>query len=181
MVENERLRVEVVSESTGEVHSSRRLNNANVLKLIIPNDPIFKNKQFLIDGASCSTLDFKLNGALSHLCHAYLHFDTLLLHKKDELNRYKRLEVKDFMSVLNLKEKATRRYLNELIDHQALIRPDNAYRYHVSPRFKIRGGYISFEEFDMLFKQDPLIKGCLEYNQLNIYKNWRTTKLIRNR
>ena len=46
MVENDRLRVELVSESSGEVYSSRRLNNVNVLKLIIPNDPIFKNKQF---------------------------------------------------------------------------------------------------------------------------------------
>jgi hypothetical protein len=45
-----------------------------------------------MDGASCSTLDFKLNGALSHLCHAYLHFDTLLLHKKDALGRFERLK-----------------------------------------------------------------------------------------
>ena len=181
MVENDRLRVELVSESSGEVYSSRRLNNVNVLKLIIPNDPIFKNKQFLIDGANCSTLNFKLNGALSHLCHAYLHFDTLLLHKKDELGRFERLQKKDFMSVLNLEEKATGIYLNELIDHQALIRPGNAYRYFVSPRFKIRGGYISFEEFDMLFKQDPLIKSCLESDQLIQYKTWRTTKSIRTR
>ena len=48
---------------------------------------------------SCSTLSFELNGALSHLCHAYLHFDTLLLHKKDELNHYKRLELKDFKRI----------------------------------------------------------------------------------
>jgi len=181
MVENDRLRLEVISESSGEVYSSRGLNNADVLKLIIPINPIFKNKQFLIDGASCSTLDFKLNGALSHLCHAYLHFDTLLLHKKDELNRYKRLELKDFESVLNLQEKATRKYLNELIDHQALIRPDKRRRFYVNPRFKIRGGYISFEEFDMLFKQDPLIKGCLGNYQIDQYKTWRTTKSIRTR
>ena len=144
MVENDRLRLEVVSEITGDVLSSRSVNIANQLKLTIPIDPIFKKNQFLIDGAKCSTMPFDLNGALSHLCHAYLHFDTLLLHKKDELNRYKRLELKDFESVLNLQEKATRRYLNELIDHQALIRPDNAYRYFVSPRFMIRrGGEIS--------------------------------------
>mgnify|MGYP000173858183 FL=1 len=182
MVENERLRLEVISESSGDVLSSRSVNIANQLKLTIPIDPIFKKNQFLIDGAKCSTMPFDLNGALSHLCHAYLHFDTLLLHKKDALGRFERLQMKDFESVLNLQEKATRRYLNELIDHQALIRPDNAYRYFVSPRFMIRrGGEISFEEFDMLFKQDPLIKGCLESDQLNQYKTWRTTKWIRTR
>ena len=182
MVENDRLRLEVISESSGDVLSSRSVNIANQLKLTIPIDPIFKKNQFLIDGAKCSTMPFDLNGALSHLCHAYLHFDTLLLHKKDALGRFERLQMKDFESVLNLQEKATRRYLNELIDHQALIRPDNAYRYFVSPRFMIRrGGEISFEEFDMLFKQDPLIKGCLESDQLNQYKTWRTTKWIRTR
>ena len=117
MVKNDRLRVEILSENTGELYSSRRLNNVNVLKLSIPNDPIFKKKQFLIDGSRCSTMNFRLNGALSHLCHDYLHYDTLLLHKKDELGRSKRLHMKDFMSVLNLEEKATRRYLNELIEH----------------------------------------------------------------
>ena len=122
-------------------------------------------------------MNFRLNGGLSH----YLHFDTLLLHKKDELGRSKRLHMKDFMSVLNLEEKATRRYLNELIEHQALIRPDNRYRYFVNPRFVIRGGYISFEEFDMLFEQDPLIKGCLQNYQLNHYKIWRRTKSRRTR
>ena len=182
MVENDRLRLEVISESSGEVYSSRRINNVNRLQLSIPIERRFGKNRFVIDGASCSTMNFKLSGALSHLCHAYLHFDTLLLHKKDELNRYKRLELKDFELVLNLQEKATRRYLNELIDHQALIRPDNAYRYFVSPRFMIRrGGEISFEEFDMLFKQDPLIKGCLGNYQIDQYKTWRTTKWIRTR
>ena len=181
MVKNDRLRVEILSENTGELYSSRRLNNVNELKLSIPNDPIFKKKQFLIDGASCSTLNFKLNGALSHLCHHYLHYDTLLLHKKDELGHYKRLQLKDFESVLKLKGKATRDYLKELIDHQALIRPDKRFRYFVNPRFVIRGGYISFEEFDMLFEQDPLIKGCLQSYQLNHYKIWRRTKSLRTR
>jgi hypothetical protein len=181
MVENDRLLLEVVVATTGEVLSSRGINNVNVLKLTIPKNPIFKNKQFLIDGASCSTLDFKLNGALSHLCHAYLHFDTLLLHKKDELGRFERLQMKDFESVLNREEQSTREYLKGLIYHQALIRPDKRRRFYVNPRFKIRGGYISFEEFDMLYKQDPLIKGCLESDQLNQYKTWRTTKSIRTR
>ena len=181
MVENDRLRLELLIVSTGEVISSRGLNNVNVLKLTIPVDPIFKRNQFLIDGASCSTLSFELNGALSHLCHAYLHFDTLLLHKKDELGHYKRLQLKDFESVLKLKGKATRDYLKELIDYQALIRPDNRFRYFVNPRFVIRGGYISFEEFDMLFEQDPLIKGCLQSYQLNHYKIWRRTKSRRTR
>ena len=181
MVENDRLLLEVIVATTGEVLSSRGINNVNVLKLTIPKNPIFKNKQFLIDGASCSTLDFKLNGALSHLCHAYLHFDTLLLHKKDALGRFERLQMKDFESVLNREEQSTRKYLKGLIDHQALIRPDKSHRFYVNPRFKIRGGYISFEEFDMLYKQDPLIKGCLESDQLNQYKTWRTTKSIRTR
>ena len=181
MVENDRLWLETVKESTGEVLKSKKLNNVNVLKLTIPINPIFKNKQFLIDGASCSTLDFKLNGALSHLCHAYLHFDTLLLHKKDALGRFERLQMKDFESVLNREEQSTRKYLKGLIDHQALIRPDKRLRFYVNPRFKIRGGYISFEEFDMLYKLDPLIKGCLESDQLNQYKTWRTTKSIRTR
>jgi hypothetical protein len=181
MVENDRLLLEVVVATTGEVLSSRGINNVNVLKLTIPKNPIFKNKQFLMDGASCSTLDFKLNGALSHLCHAYLHFDTLLLHKKDELGRFERLQMKDFESVLNREEQSTREYLKGLIYHQALIRPDKRRRFYVNPRFKIRGGYISFEEFDMLYKLDPLIKGCLESDQLNQYKTWRTTKSIRTR
>ena len=177
MVENERLRLEVVSEITGDVLSSRSVNIANQLKLTIPIDPIFKKNQFLIDGAKCSTMPFDLNGALSHLCHAYLHFDTLLLHKKDELNHYKRLEVKDFMLVLNLGPKATRRYLKELIDYQALIRPNNEFRYFVSPRFLIRrGGYISFEEIDMLLKHDLLIKDCLNHSQLIQYKSWKRLK-----
>ena len=181
MVENDRLRLEVISESSGEVYSSRRINNVNRLQLSIPIERRFGKNRFVIDGASCSTMNFKLSGALSHLCHAYLHFDTLLLHKKDELGHYKRLQLKDFESVLKLKGKATRDYLKELIDHQALIRPDKRRRFYVNPRFKIRGGYISFEEFDMLFKQDPLIKGCLESDQLNQYKTWRTTKSIRTR
>jgi len=182
MVEKDRLRVEILSENTGELYSSRRLNNVDVLKLSIPNDPIFKKKQFLIDGARCSTMNFRLNGALSHLCHHYLHYDTLLLHKKDELGRSKRLHMKDFMSVLNLEEKATRRYLNDLIEQEALIKPNNRYRYFVNPSFMIRrGGYICFEEFDMLFEQDPLIIGCLESYHLNHFKNWRRTKSIRTR
>ena len=181
MVEKDRLRVEILSENTGELYSSRRLNNVNELKLSIPNDPIFKKKQFLIDGARCSTMNFRLNGALSHICHAYQHLDTFLLHKKDELGEYKRLQLKDFMSVLKLGDKATGKRLKELIDHQALIRPDKRFRYFVNPRFMIRGGYISFEEFDMLFEQDPLIKGCLQSYQLNHYKIWRRTKSRRTR
>ena len=181
MVEKDRLRVEILSENTGELYSSRRLNNVDVLKLSIPNDPIFKKKQFLIGGVRCSTMNFRLNGALSHICHAYLHLDTFLLHKKDELGEYKRLQLKDFMSVLKLEEKATGKHLKELIDHQALIRPDKRFRYFVNPRFIIRGGYISFEEFDMLFEQDPLIKGCLQSYQLNHYKIWRRTKSRRTR
>ena len=181
MVEKDRLRVEILSENTGELYSSRRLNNVDVLKLSIPNDPIFKKKQFLIDGARCSTMNFRLNGALSHICHAYLHLDTFLLHKKDELGEYKRLQLKDFMSVLKLGDKATGKRLKELIDHQALIRPDKRFRYFVNPRFVIRGGFVSFEEFDMLFEQDPLIKGCLQSYQLNHYKIWRRTKSRRTR
>ena len=181
MVEKDRLRAEILSENTGEVYSSRRLNIVNRSQLSIPNDPIFKKKQFLIDGARCSTMDFRLNGALSHICHAYLHLDTFLLHKKDELGEYKRLQLKDFMSVLELGDKATGKRLKELIDHQALIRPDKRFRYFVNPRFIIRGGYISFEEFDMLFEQDPLIKGCLQSYQLNHYKIWRRTKSRRTR
>ena len=181
MVEKDRLRVEILSEDTGVLYSSRFINNVNVLKLNIPNDPIFKKKQFLIDGARCSTMNFRLNGALSHICHAYLHLDTFLLHKKDELGEYKRLQLKDFMSVLKLGDKATGKRLKELIDHQALIRPDKRFRYFVNPRFMIRGGYISFEEFDMLFEQDPLIKGCLQSYQLNHYKIWRRTKSRRTR
>ena len=181
MVENDRLRLEVISESSGEVYSSRRINNVNRLQLSIPIERRFGKNRFVIDGARCSTMNFKLSGALSHLCHAYLHFDTLLLHKKDELNCYKRLESKDFESVLNREEQSTRKYLKGLIDHQALIRPDKRLRFYVNPRFKIRGGYISFEEFDMLYKLDPLIKGCLESDQLNQYKTWRTTKSIRTR
>ena len=181
MVEKDRLRVEILSENTGELYSSRRLNNVNELKLSIPNDPIFKKKQFLIDGARCSTINFRLNGALSHICHEYLHLDTLLLHKRDELGCFKRLQLKDFESVLKLKGKATRDYLKELIDNQALIRPDKRFRYFVNPRFVIRGGFVSFEEFDMLFEQDPLIKGCLQNYQLNHYKIWRRTKSRRTR
>ena len=41
MVEKDRLRVEILSENTGELYSSRRLNNVNEMKLSIPNDPIF--------------------------------------------------------------------------------------------------------------------------------------------
>ena len=177
MVENERLRHELVSESTGEVYSSRRINNVNKVQLSIPVERQFGKNRFLIEGAGCLTMNFKLAGALAHLCHAYLHFDTLLLHKKDELNHYKRLEVKDFMLVLNLKPKATRKYLKELIDYQALIRPNNEFRYFVSPRFLIRrGGYISFEEIDMLLKHDLLIKDCLNHSQLIQYKSWKRLK-----
>ena len=46
MVENDRLLLEVVVATTGEVLSSRGINNVNVLKLTIPKNPIFKNKQF---------------------------------------------------------------------------------------------------------------------------------------
>ena len=176
MVEKDRLRVEILSENTGELYSSRRLNNVDVLKLSIPNDPIFKKKQFLIDGARCSTMNFRLNGALSHICHEYLHLDTLLLHKRDELGCFKRLQLKDFESVLNRKEKPTRKYLKGLIDHGALIRPDKRRRLYVNPRFKIRGGYISFEEFDMLLKHDPLIKDCLGKYQFTQFNNWRIAK-----
>ena len=176
MAENDRLRIELLSEGTGEVLRSRALNNVNMLKLTIPVNPIFKRNQFLIDGASCSTLSFELNGALSHLCHAYLHFDTLLLHKKDALGRAERLQMKDFASVLNREEKSTREYLKGLIDHGALIRPDKRRRLYVGPRFKIRGGYISPEEFDMLLKHDPLIKDCIDEYQFKQFNNWRIAK-----
>ena len=46
-------------------------------------------------------MNLRLNGALSHLCHHYLHYDTLLLHKKDELGRFERLQMKHYKSVLN--------------------------------------------------------------------------------
>ena len=173
MVENDRLMHQVVSETTGELLNSKSVNILNQLKLIIPVDPIFKNKQFLIDGASCSTLNYKLSGALSHLCHHYLHFDTLLLYKKDELGRYKRVKSIDFETILELKDKATREHINELVSHRVLIKPSKAYRFYVNPRFKIRGGYISYEEFDMLLKHDPLIKYCLDDFYLSQYKNWK--------
>ncbi len=177
MVENDRLRLELLSESTGELYSSRRLNIVNKSQLSIPRNPTFGKKQFLIVGARSSTMDFRLNGALSHLCHAYLHFDTLLLHKKDELGDYKRLQLKDFMSVLKLGDKATKKRLKELIDHQALIRPDKRIRYFVNPIFIIRrGGSINFEEFDMLLKHDPLIKYCLDEYQFKQFNNWRILK-----
>ena len=174
MAENERLRHEVVSESTGEVYSSKSVNISNQLKLIIPVNSIFMKNQFLIDGASCSTLNYKVSGALSHLCHHYLHFDTLLLYKKDELGRFTRLKSIDFETVLELKDKATREHINELVNHRVLIKPSKAYRFYVNPRFKIRGGYISYEEFDMLLKHDPLIKDCLDDFYLSQYNNWKT-------
>ena len=74
MVEKDRLRSEILSENTGEVYSSRRLNIVNRSQLSIPSDPIFGKKQFLIEGARCSTMNFRLNGALSHICHDYLSF-----------------------------------------------------------------------------------------------------------
>ena len=174
MVENDRLRHQVVSESTGEVYSSRSVNISNQLKLIIPVNSIFKNKQFLIDGASCSTLNYKVSGALSHLCHHYLHFNTTLLHNKDEYGRFTRLKSIDFETILELKDKATREHINELVSHRVLIKPSKAYRFYVNPRFKIRGGYISYEEFDMLLKHDPLIKDCLDDFYLSQYINWKT-------
>lgn len=177
MVENERLRYELVSESTGELYNSRRLNNINRLELSIPNEPMFGRNRFIINGARCSTLNYKNSGALSHLCHAYLYFDTLLLHKKDGSNQYKRLKLEDFMSVFRLQEKATRKQIKELIKCKALIRPDKARLYFVNPRFIIRrGGDISFEEIDMLLKHDLLIKDCLDYSQLIQYKSWKRLK-----
>jgi len=173
MVENDRLWHEVVSESTGEVYSSRNVNIANQLKLTIPINTMFKRNQFLIDGASCSTLNYKLSGALSHLCHHYLHFDTLLLYKKDELGRFSKLKSIDFEFILELKAKAIRGHINELIIHKVLIKPSNAFKFYVNPRFIIRGGYISYSEFDMLLKHDPLILGCLDRNYLIQYKNWK--------
>ena len=181
MVKNDRLRLELLNESTGEVLRSRALNNENVLKLTIPVDPIFKRNQFLIDGANCSTLDFDLNGALSNICHNYLHFDTLLLHKKDMYGNVRRLNQGDFIDVLDRGKSATKRYISRLVKKEALIKPSYKYLFFVSPRFKIRGGYISVEEFDMLLKHDPLIKNCLGEDQSIQFNNWKAEKeLMRN-
>jgi len=177
MAENDRFDL-IAHKDTGQYKILGKATIADELKLTIPVDPIFKRNQFLIDGASCSTLSFELNGALSHLCHAYLHFDTLLLYKKDALDRSERLQMKDFASVLNREEKSTREYLKGLIDHGALIKPEKRRRFYVNPRFKIRGGYISSEEFDMLLKHEPLIKNCLDEDQFKRFKNWRIAKLM---
>ncbi len=62
--------------------------------------------------------------------------------------------------------------------YRVLIKPRKAYRFYVNPRFKIRGGYISYEEFDMLLKHDTLIKDCLDDFYLSQCINWKTTKSI---
>ena len=100
----------------------------------------------------------------------------VLLHKKDALGRAERLQMKDFESVLNREAKTTRKYLKGLIDHGALIKPDKRRRFYVDPRFKIRGGYISPEEFDMLLKHDPLIKDCIDEYQFAQFNDWRILK-----
>ena len=63
-----------------------------------------------------------------------------------------------------------------LIDHGALIKPGKRRRFYVNPRFKIIGGYISSEEFDMLLKHEPLIKNCLDEDQFKQFNNWRIAK-----
>tara|TARA_B110000014_G_C19870015_1_gene450452 strand:+ start:83 stop:622 length:540 start_codon:yes stop_codon:yes gene_type:complete len=176
MVENDPYRIGLVNQRTGVVNDLGKVAIGKVIRLKIPNELIFKNKHFLIDGARCSTLNYKVSGALSHLCHHYLHFDTTLLHKKDEFGSFKRLKSIDFESILELKEKATREHINELVSHKVLIKPSKAYRFYVNPRFKIRGGYISYEEFDMLLKHDLFIKDCLDHSQLIQYKSWKRLK-----
>ena len=101
MAINDPLELFIADKTTGAFKTLGNANVPKVLKLTIPVDPIFKRNQFLIDGANCSTLDFDLNGALSNICHNYLHFDTLLLHKKDMYGNMRRLNQGDFIDVLD--------------------------------------------------------------------------------
>ena len=165
--------LEGVNAKTGSVTTFGKLNIVDVLHLKIPKDAVYKKNQFLISGASCNDLNINQLGALLRICHTFLHFDTLLLHKKDRLGNMVRIKKNDLMDVLGLKIKTTGKIVNELVRLGALIKPNTKYRFFVNPKFIIRGGYISCEEFNMLSRVNNDLKDCLDDIQRKNFINWK--------
>ena len=158
--------IEMINLETGAVTQlSGNLYIPKVLKL--------KASQFLIMGSQCGSLDFRHCGALFKICKSFLHFNTLLLHKKDNKGNLNRLKLQDFESVLDRKGKAAGNLISGLVNAGALMKPDKRYRYYVSPKYIIRGGHIDCEEFHMLSKIDPTIIECLDDIGVKGYNNWK--------
>ena len=158
----------VVNKNSGEMTQvSGNIYVAKKLKLI--------HNTFVMMGGKCVDLEHEQSGALFKICNSFLHIshDTLQLHKRNEIDQFKRVRLEDFENVLNRKDKAAGRMIASLVEAGALIRPSSSYRFYANPRFVIKGGWISCEEFHMLSMIDPEIMKCLdEYNE-NGYKNWK--------
>ena len=130
---------------------------------------------FTMMSDECSLLAFEQCGALFKICNSFLHLrtNTLLLHKRNEIDQFKRLSLEDFENILSRKDKAAGRMISSLVESKALIRPNKSYRFYVNPRFIIKGGWISCKEFHMLSMFDPKIRKCLdEFGEVG-YKNWK--------
>ena len=162
--------LEMVNATTG---TATRISGS----LYIPEKLHVKSfSQFLIMTHECNSLDFEHCGALFQICSSFLHFNSFLLYKKNRVGDNERVKLQDFKNVLSREDKATGRLVSKLVKARALIKPDNRYRYFVSPRFIIMGGYVDCEEFHMLSKIDPKIRKCLDDSQRKGYSNWKIAK-----
>ena len=130
---------------------------------------------FTMMSDECSLLEFEQCGALFKICNSFLHlrFNTFLVHKRNEIDQFKRVRLEDFKNILSRKDKAAGRMISSLVEAEALIRPNKSYEFYVNPRFIIRGGWISCEEFHMLSMIDPKIRECLDKFNKAGYNNWK--------
>ena len=146
--------------------------------IYIPKKLKLIHNLFVMMGRKCVDLEYEQCGALFKICHSFLHIshDTLQLHKRTEMGQFIRVGLKDFENVLNRKDKAAGRIISNLVEVGALIRPSASYRFYANPRFAIKGGWISCEEFHMLSMIDPKIRNCLDDQQRKGYINWKNAK-----
>ena len=146
--------------------------------IYIPKKLKLIHSAFVMMGGKCVDLEHEQSGALFKICNSFLHIshDTLQLHKRNEIDQFKRVRLEDFENVLNRKDKAAGRMISSLVEAGALIRPNKSYKFYVNPRFAIKGGYLDCEEFHMLSMIDPKIRNCLDDQQRKGYINWKNAK-----
>ena len=159
----------LINKKTGDATQvSGNIHTTEKLKLI-------HHGLFIMMGNECSLLRVEQCGALFKICDSFLHLrtNTLLLHKRNEIDQFKRIGLEDFEKILSRKNKAAGRMISSLVKSKALIRPSKSYRFYVNPRFIIKGGWISCKEFHMLSMIDPKIRKCLDKFSEVGYKNWK--------
>jgi len=136
-------RKQIIVEDSGEILKEAKIELPSSIKL-------HSKSKFVMKMEECSKLNIRLAGVFDRICMEFLHFESIILLKKDHKGNKSRPRSRDFRNVLGLGESMTRKYLKKLVQEKALIRI-GANRFMVNPNFAMVGKNIPLEEAVILF------------------------------